>query len=78
MVNASDLFQNAKQNLADFSDKYYDKTNKKFNRNLMIFVIISMCIIYFIINLLDGILKIPIIIILGIIVGMYLYKTYNR
>lgn len=78
MVNASDLFQNAKQNLADFSDKYYDKTNNKFNRNLMIFVIISMCIIYFIINLLDGILKIPIIIILGIIVGMYLYKIYNR
>jgi hypothetical protein len=76
MVNAYDLYQNVKQNLTDFSDNYYDKTNKKFNRNLMIFVIISMCIIYFIFNLLDGILKIPIIIILGIIVGMYFYKRY--
>tara|TARA_Y100000768_G_C23407794_1_gene420329 strand:+ start:184 stop:408 length:225 start_codon:yes stop_codon:yes gene_type:complete len=72
-----DLFTNAKQHLSDFSDKYYDKNNKKFNRDLIIFVIISMCIIYFIINLLDGILKIPIIILLGIIIGMYYYKKYR-
>ncbi len=77
MVNYMDLFTNAKQHLSDFSDKYYDKNNKKFNRDLIIFVIISMCIIYFIINLLDGILKIPIIILLGIIIGMYYYKKYR-
>lgn len=72
-----DLFTNAKQHLSDFSDKYYDKNNKKFNRDLIIFVVISMCIIYFIINLLDGILKIPIIILFGIIIGMYYYKKYR-
>ena len=77
MTNYMDYFSNAKQHLADFSDKYYDKTNKKFNRDLIIFVLISMCIIYFIINILDGILKAPIIILLGIIIGMYYYKKYK-
>ena len=56
-----DLFTNAKQHLSDFSNKYYDKNNKKFNRDLIIFVIISMCIKYFIINLLDGILKVQLL-----------------
>ena len=78
MVNIYDLFQGAKQNLSEFSDKYYDKTNNRFNRNLIIFVIISMCLIYFIFNLLDGIFKIPLIIILGIIIGMYFYRVYNK
>jgi len=77
MTGMYSLFSNAKQNLSEFSDKYYDKNNKSFNRDLIIFVVISMCIIYFIINLLDGILKIPLIIILGIIVGMYYYKKYR-
>mgnify|MGYP007071981460 CR=1 FL=1 len=72
------LFTNAKQNLSEFSNKYYDKTNQKFNRDLIIFVVISICIIYFIINLLDGIFKIPLVIILGIIVGMYYYKMYKK
>ena len=58
MTGMNSLFSNAKQNLSEFSDKYYDKNNKSFNRDLIIFVVISMCIIYFIINLLDGILKI--------------------
>lgn len=77
MPNISSFVTNAKQNLTEFSDKYYDKDNKTFNRDLIIFVVISMCIIYFIINLLDGFLKIPLIIILGIIVGMYYYKKYK-
>ena len=77
MYSISSLFTNARQNLSEFSDKYYDKNNKTFNRDLIIFVVISMCIIYFIINLLDGFLKIPLIIILGIIVGMYYYKKYK-
>jgi hypothetical protein len=77
MNSISSLFTNAKQNLSEFSDKYYDKNNKTFNRDLIIFVVVSMCIIYFIINLLDGFLKIPLIIILGIIVGMYYYKKYK-
>ena len=78
MYSMYGLFTNAKQNLSEFSDKYYDKTNQKFNRDLIIFVAISICIIYFIINLLDGIFKIPLVIILGIIVGMYYYKMYKK
>lgn len=78
MPSMYSLFTNAKQNLSEFSNKYYDKTNQKFNRDLIIFVVISICIIYFIINLLDGIFKIPLVIILGIIVGMYYYKMYKK
>ena len=78
MPSMYSLFSNAKQNLAEFSNKYYDKNNQQFNRDLIIFVVISICIIYFIINLLDGFLKIPLVIILGIIVGMYYYKKYKE
>ena len=78
MVVISDMFVAAKQNLSEFSNKYYDKTKQQFNRDLIIFVVVSMCIIYFILNLLDGILKIPLIIILGIIIGMYYYKMYKK
>ena len=78
MGKLTNIASNIKDNLNEFSDKFYDTNSKKFNRDLIVFVVISMSIIYFILNLLDGMLKIPIILILGIICGLYIYKRYKK
>ena len=74
----SNVINGVRNNLHEFSDKFYDTEKKQFNRDLVIFVIISMCIIYFIFSIIEGVLRLPIIILLSIIVGLYLYKMYNR
>jgi hypothetical protein len=60
-----------------FVDELYNQDTKEYNKDLVTFILISIFIIYFIFSLISSFFKLPFIILLGAIMGLYLHNAYK-
>tara|TARA_B100000963_G_scaffold28983_2_gene21471 strand:+ start:647 stop:883 length:237 start_codon:yes stop_codon:yes gene_type:complete len=72
------IFDSYYENLANnFMEEIYNKEKDEYNKDLITFILISIFIIYFIFSLISSFFKLPFIILLGVVMGMYLNNIFK-
>ena len=72
------IFESYYMDVAEkFLNEVYNTETKEYNKDLITFVLISIFIIYFVISIFLSFFKLPIILLLGIILGLYLHNMYK-
>ena len=75
IFNIFNIFNN--EMAEKFMNEIYDANTETYNKDLITFILISIFIIYFIFSLISSFFKLPFIILLGTVLGMYLYNLFG-
>jgi hypothetical protein len=73
------MFENFYLDLTQkFMSEIYDDETNEYNKDLITFIMVSIFIIYFIFSLISSFFKLPFILLLGTMLGMYMYNIFSK